>query len=196
MSSSDEIKAAKKALRLAVLEQRRAMSADFRSEADRIITEKVLAHPAFAAAKTVFAYVSMPHEVGTALLLQEIFAAGKTLGLPVCNMQSHTMQFYRLDALGELAGGAYRIPVPPASPERLLTPDIDTVMIVPMLSFDDEGHRLGAGGGYYDRFLAANRIQTIGICYADCKKKQLPADGFDLTLDCCITEQKTEDFYG
>ena len=186
----------KKALRRKIMEQRAEMSFAQRAAADAAITETVLRHPDFQAAKQVFCYVSMPHEVSTRALLTEILRAGKTLGLPVCDPLRNEMRFYRLDALSELKQGAYRIPAPPDDGDRLLLPDADTLMILPMLSFDDAGCRLGAGGGYYDRYLAKNQIKTIGICYADCKQAQLPHDANDQRLMCCVTEQKTEDFYG
>ena len=185
----------KQALRRRIMEQREAMPFTERAAADAAITERVLQHPDFLAAKQVFCYVSMPHEVSTRALLAEILRAGKTLGLPVCDPMRNAMAFYRLDALDELKRGAFRIPAPPVSEERLLLPDADTLMILPMLSFDSDGYRLGAGGGYYDRYLAKNQIKTLGICYADCKQAQLPHDAYDQRLMCCVTEQKTEDFY-
>ena len=190
------ITAEKKELRTAVMHQRRAMSLAFRKEADRLIAEAVLRHPACKAAKQVFCYVSMPHEVGTRAILEAVLAEGKTLGLPVCTPETSGMQFYRLDALSELRAGAYRIPAPPVSADRLLVPSAETLMIVPMLAFDAAGYRLGAGGGYYDRYLAAHSVQAVGICYADCRMTQLPHDNYDRKLMCCVTEQKTEDFYG
>ena len=186
----------KKELRAAVMQQRKAMSLAFRREADRLIAEALLRHPAYRAAKQVFAYVSMPHEVGTRAILEAVLDDGKTLGLPVCTPETSGMQFYRLDALSELGAGAYRIPVPPASVDRLLEPSAETLMIVPMLAFDEAGYRLGAGGGYYDRYLAAHSVQAVRICYADCRMTQLPHDNYDRKLLCCVTEQKTEDFYG
>lgn len=190
------ITAEKKELRTALMHQRRAMSLAFRKEADRLIAEAVLRHPAYQAAKQVLCYVSMPHEVGTRAILEAVLADGKMLGLPVCMPETCEMQFYRLDALSELRAGAYRIPAPPVSADRLLVPPAETLMIVPMLAFDASGYRLGAGGGYYDRYLAAHSVQTIGICYADCRMTQLPHDNYDRKLMCCVTEQKTEDFYG
>ena len=186
----------KKLLRAAMMSQRHAISVAFRREADRAIAEAVLRHPAYQTASQIFAYVSMPHEVGTRAILEAVLADGKALGLPVCDTETSGMQFYRLDALSELKAGAYRIPVPPVSAERLLMPAEDTLVIVPMLAYDAEGYRLGAGGGYYDRFLAANPVRTVGICYADCRMTQLPHDMYDRKLECCVTEQKTEDFYG
>ncbi len=182
-------------LRSAMLTARRAMTT--RAEADETIAQAVCVHPWFQAAKQVFAYVSMPHEVGTKALLQAGLDAGKQLALPVCNTAKHTMIFYRLHHMQELKAGAYRIPVPPVSPERMVTPDADTLMLVPMLAYDAKGYRLGAGGGYYDRYLAAYpNLHTIGICYANGYVNALPVDTYDRPLQCCITETKTEEFYG
>ena len=194
--TATETDAEKKTLRAAMMSQRHAMSVAFRREADRAIAEAVKRHPAYEAASQVFAYVSMPHEVGTRAILEAVLADGKALGLPVCEPETCGMQFYRLEALSELKAGAYRIPVPPVTAERLLLPAEDTLVIVPMLAYDAAGYRLGAGGGYYDRFLAANPVHTVGICYADCRMTQLPHGMYDRKLECCVTEQKTEDFYG
>ncbi|MBR3267555.1 MAG: 5-formyltetrahydrofolate cyclo-ligase [Oscillospiraceae bacterium] len=188
----------KKALRAEILGKRREMPAERREAADASITAQILEHPDFIRAKTVFAYVSMPHEVRTRELLCRILAAGKVLGLPVCDAGTHTLTFYRLDSCDELTEGKYRIPVPPVSEERLLTPDADTLVLVPMLAFDDDGYRLGAGGGYYDRFLAAygHCVRIIGICYAENRIAHLPHDAYDQKIPCCITEQKQEERYG
>lgn len=192
---STDISQQKQLLRNAMMQRRKEMPLALREEADRIIAETVLRHPAYRAAKQVFAYVSMPHEVSTRAVMAAALQDGKRLGLPVCSTESHTLTFYRLDALSELKSGAYRIPVPPVSEDRILIPDADTLVLVPMLAFDENGYRLGAGGGYYDRFLAAYPVKTLGICYADCKLTQLPHDAYDRTLACCVTEQKTEDFH-
>lgn len=175
---------------------RKQMPFAVREAADNAIAEAVLSHPDYAAAKQIFAYVSMPHEVATGAILDAALRDGKTVGLPVCEPETHTLTFYRLDARSELRSGAYRIPVPPVSDDRILMPDADTLVLVPMLAFDEAGYRLGAGGGYYDRFLAAYPVKTLGICYADCKQTQLPHDANDRTISCCVTERKTEDFHG
>lgn len=194
---SDELKQQKAALRRKFLDQRAAMPFDVRTAADAAITARLLDSAAFQNAEQVFCYVSMPHEVSTRALLAAILRSGKTLGLPVCTPSENTMTFYRLGKLDELQAGAYRIPVPPTGTDRILTPDSKTLMIVPMLAFDAEGFRLGAGGGYYDRYLATNNVKTIGICYAEGRITSLPHSEYDKQLDCCITEQKTEDFlYG
>ncbi len=184
----------KAALRDAMLQKRRAMPIDIRAAADEAIARRVLQSPEYASASSVFAYVSMPHEVHTRSLLKEILADGKQLALPVCDTDQHTMQFYLLHSMDELKNGAYRIPVPPTSSERCVQPDAATLMLLPMLAFDAEGYRLGAGGGYYDRYLALYHPITMGLCYADCFVGVLPRDVFDRRMLCCATEQRMEVF--
>ena len=187
----------KKMLRQDMMRLRAEIPLATRHAADEAICRAVLAHPAFAAAKQVFAYVAMPHEVRTQELLTACLDAGKNLALPVCNTVSHTMTFYRLDRMSELTTGAYRIPVPPVSDDRICNADSDTLVLLPMLAFDAEGYRLGAGGGYYDRFLAAHPdVKTIGLCYAYCGVEHLPHDEYDKKMQTLVTEKRTEDFHG
>lgn len=184
----------KASLRDAMLQKRKAMPFDIRAAADEAIAKRVLQSPEYASASKVFAYVSMPHEVHTRFLLGEILADGKQLALPVCDTNRHTMQFYLLRSMDELKGGAYRIPVPPVSSERCVQPDAVTLMLLPMLAFDAQGYRLGAGGGYYDRYLALYHPITMGLCYADCFVSALPRNEYDRRMLCCATEQRMEVF--
>jgi len=191
----NSITAKKKALRTEIMQFRRSFPADAKAKADAAIAEAVLQQAEFQSAEQVFAYVAMPHEVGTKAILQGILEQGKVLGLPVCDAASHTLTFYRLDSPEELQTGMYRIPVPPTEPDRILIPDKTTLVLVPMLAIDHAGYRLGAGGGYYDRFLAAygNIINTLGICYAENCLAELPHDQYDQRILSCITEQKREE---
>ena len=184
----------KQTLRREMLRRRKDMSVQQRQAADDAIAARVLADLDFAAAEQILLYVSMPHEVGTERLLRACLSLGKTLGLPVCDTETHTMQFYRLGDLSELRAGAYRIPVPPQSPDRLLIPERNTLMLMPMLAFDGDGYRLGAGGGFYDRYLATYPVRTTGLCYAACRVPALPRDRYDIPMQRCITEQTTEEF--
>lgn len=184
----------KQAIRRAMLRLRKEMPQERRRAADDAIAGRVLADPVFAQAEQILLYVSMPHEVGTEKLLRACLDAGKTLGLPVCDTDTHTMRFYRLGDMAELCEGAYRIPVPPCTADRLLTPDEHTLMLMPLLAFDEAGYRLGAGGGFYDRYLAAYPVRNTGLCYAACRVPSLPHGAYDIPLQRCITEQTTEEF--
>ena len=57
------------------------------------------------------------------------------------------------------------------------------VVLVPGVAFDAEGHRLGRGRGYYDRFLRTCKARTIGVCFDFQKVDEVPVDAFDVTID-------------
>jgi 5,10-methenyltetrahydrofolate synthetase len=70
------------------------------------------------------------------------------------------------------------------------TPKFD-IIIVPLLGFDPKTmHRIGYGGGYYDKFLAGQpKAKKVGVCYEACKIGRLPIETHDVKLDMIITEE-------
>ena len=72
---------------------------------------------------------------------------------------------------------------------EILAPDAPDLLLVPALAFDREGFRLGRGGGYYDRFLAASRGLTIGLAYAPFVLDRLPRQAHDLPVDAICTQE-------
>lgn len=87
-------------------------------------------------------------------------------------------------------GGSWRIVDTDDDKPVKETPEFDAV-IVPMLGFDAVLNRVGYGGGYYDRFLAAQpSAKKIGVCYEAGRIEQIPAEPHDIPLDMIVTEQK------
>ena len=84
-----------------------------------------------------------------------------------------------------LAPGSFGIPEPLESWPRAV-PD---VLLVPLLAFDAGGHRLGYGGGFYDRTLALLKVPAIGIAYAGQEIASIPFGPHDRTLNMVLTEQ-------
>ena len=70
------------------------------------------------------------------------------------------------------------------------------LLLVPLLAFDNDGYRLGYGGGFYDRALAALRVPAIGIAYAGQQAASLPHEPHDMALDGILTEQGLRLFSG
>ena len=68
------------------------------------------------------------------------------------------------------------------------------MLLVPLLAFDTSGHRLGYGGGFYDRTLEKLDIPAIGIAYAGQEVASLPAEVHDRRLDMILTEQGLRQF--
>lgn len=113
---------------------------------------------------------------------------GHPLCLPVVTDKVGALVF-RAWAPGEaLVEGVFDTRVPP--PDRPVVEP--TVLLVPLLAFDRAGYRLGYGGGYYDRTLAAlaqNQPTSIGLAFAAQEVDTLPHEAHDRRLDWVITEQ-------
>ncbi|WP_170979146.1 5-formyltetrahydrofolate cyclo-ligase [Roseomonas sp. HF4] len=133
----------------------------------------------------VSAFWPMGPEIDVRPLLDALHARGQALCLPVTPRRGQPLRFRRWapgDALGHGPMGT-REPLP-AAPE--VVPDW---LLVPLLAFDRAGRRLGYGGGYYDRTLAALPGATaIGVAYAGQEMQEVPAGPNDMRLDRVATE--------
>lgn len=150
-------------LRRAGRRARRALTDAERAEFSQRITAHLLDWPAFQAANTVMAYASMPDEVDTWPLLSAILSQGKVLLLPRCT-EDRRMEAVRVDALNALQPKTLGIPEP-AYGETVPARDIPLIL-TPGVAFDSQGHRIGQGGGYYDRFLAECAGIACGIAFS------------------------------
>jgi 5-formyltetrahydrofolate cyclo-ligase len=89
-----------------------------------------------------------------------------------------------------VAGADLELAEDPDRPARTRAEEVD-VFVVPGVLFDRSGHRLGRGGGHYDRLLARRRANTtrIGVCYVDRVVNELPVDPWDVSMDALVTDQ-------
>ncbi len=181
MSAAEE----KQALRRTMRQLRRELTPESCAESDRKIQDRVLALPEWQAARHVFLYYAVKAEVDTQALLQAAWQNGKTVYLPQCGRQGH-MQAMQTDGLQQLQAGAYGIPEPASG--QVLDPEVDCLVIVPGLAFDRTGHRLGQGGGYYDRWLGAYSGFFLGLCREKMLLEAVPREAHDRPMDMIVTE--------
>jgi 5-formyltetrahydrofolate cyclo-ligase len=159
---------------------------------------KALADPDFAAAIAAQAatlaiapgtiiggYHALPDEADPALLLDMLAASGCTIAFPRVAAPGMALQFHPVPASEVLKAGPYGI-YEPQGHWPCQSPD---VLLVPLLAFDATGHRLGYGGGYYDRTIAGLNAVTIGIAYAGQEVSSIPHEPHDRRLDFLLTEQ-------
>lgn len=104
----------------------------------------------------------MPGEIDLRPLMTELVKQGVTAVLPVITQRNQPLEFWQWIPGEALSGdGLWGIPVP--SVRRQVVPEM---LLVPILGFDDQGHRLGFGGGYYDRSIAT--MQSPPVCIGVC----------------------------
>lgn len=171
----------KKALRREIRSRKQAMTAEELAAMSAVITKKLLQHPRITQAATIMLYCSLPDEPDTHSLIKKLSEKGKRIVLPVVT-GPETMELREYSSTADMRKGAFGILEPTGTPFTGYD-SIDTA-IVPGMSFDDSGHRLGRGKGYYDRFLPKmKKAYTIGVCFDFQKEKAVPAGELDFTVD-------------
>ncbi|MBK8575074.1 MAG: 5-formyltetrahydrofolate cyclo-ligase [Elusimicrobia bacterium] len=145
----------------------------------------VSARAEFHRARRVGVFLSLPTEIDTAPLIELARQEGKTVAVPVVFPQEGRMRFAVLPAgRPKLKKNVYGI-LEPLQPEWVNSLDL---VIVPGAAFTDRGDRLGAGAGYYDRFLSGrSRPKSIGICFDEQRAVRLPCAPHDRRVDVVVT---------
>ncbi|MEO8423293.1 MAG: 5-formyltetrahydrofolate cyclo-ligase [Actinomycetota bacterium] len=188
MTTSADLKRAKRAVRHRVLAARDALPASERERASALIAERVLSLPELERASTVMAFWSFGSEVDTALLIEALHIRDVRIALPRIVDED-------LEPRGFIPGitpvtvtpfGAYE----PEGPEAIDPSAID-VVLTPGVAFDPSGRRVGYGGGFYDRFFPRTRPDAtrLGIAFdVQLIDEDLPGGHFDLGLHGVVTE--------
>lgn len=179
----------KPALR-AVLRLRRAqLPAADRQRAALAATQRIRHLRAWQRAQHIGVYWACASELPTQPLIAAARAQHKTLYLPQIGAHG-VMRFLRFDTHTPLRHNRHGIAEPCGQP-RCSGQRLD-LLIVPLLGFDAEGYRLGAGGGYYDRYLA-RRLGAHPLClgwaFAEQQLSTLPREPWDQRLDGIVTQR-------
>lgn len=139
-------------------------------------------------------YYPKGKEMDTIPLAEKLWERGVRVALPVIESGSIGLKFSLWEKGAVLAEGVFGIPAPVK--ELFVEPDI---IVVPLLIFDQRGHRLGYGKGYYDAALASLRstkqVMAVGYAYAEqACLFALPREDHDQKLDLVVTPQRVFDF--
>jgi 5-formyltetrahydrofolate cyclo-ligase len=191
---TDDILAQKQVLRRSMAAKRDAITLTQRAHAASSLAALLMARIAFPADACIGGYFPFRSEFDLQPLLRVLHETGRALALPTIVARGQPLLFRRHRPGDAMAINAMGIPEPsPEAPEVSLTH-----MLVPLLAFDDLGYRLGYGGGYYDRTLAAlqgagRKVASIGIGFDLQRLEEVPRDAADQRLDLIVTER---DLYG
>ena len=142
--------------------------------------------PEVEAAHTVLLFYGVGREPDTTELIEALWQRGKTVLLPRC-LPKRGMEARRIVSGSKLVYSAYGIPEPDQECPVVLRDTIDLIL-VPNLCCDQQGYRLGHGGGYYDRYLAGYSGMTVSLCPEAWLQEQLPRDEYDLPVRLVLTE--------
>ncbi len=178
----------KRALRAQIGDAERALDAAYKAESSAAVCRALAALPQFAAAETVLAFCGTVREIDTQAFLRETLAREKALLLPRCEEGGRlSLRVVRnLDA--DLESGAFGIREPRDSCPVHAPEDVG-LAVVPCVTFDRAGNRLGRGGGYYDRLLPLLRCETVCICRERLLADRVPTAPHDAKCTLYLTEK-------
>lgn len=190
MASSYGTDADKSSLRSNYLRVRRAIPARLRISSDDTIRSALRGFDVFQRAPIVLTYVSFGPEVDTRTIIEELLEEGRRVAVPRVVLEEHKMVFSEISSLDELSPGTMKILEPPADAPVLTVPEmVKTACLVPGLVFDGSGHRVGYGGGYYDRFLTFYPGNKIGLArVTQLSSNPLPVGEHDVPVDFLVSE--------
>jgi 5-formyltetrahydrofolate cyclo-ligase len=177
----------KQELRAMLRQKRDSIDPEQKKQLDRAIVERIAASKEFKAANKLLLYAPHGSEINLLPLVRLARKIGKTVAFPRCDVEHTTMRFYVLEPDARLVRGAYGI-AEPAPDAPLCEPDAHTLCILPGLSFDTRGNRIGYGKGYYDRFLADFTGMTVGAVYEQLLSDVIPTEEHDLPVQALFTE--------
>ena len=175
----------KSSLRKLLLARRDNLSADFIGIASKQIQKNLKKIESYRDSNVIACYYSIGSEVKTQDIIQEILSEGKTLALP--RIEDDTLVFCCVKKFEDLEKGEFGIMEPKHNCPKLKKFD---VILVPAVAMTKDGHRLGYGKGFYDKFLTGKNIVTIALTYSKLVVKKIPKSNVDVPIEWVVTEDE------
>jgi len=182
-------------IRKTLLVKRRAVMAEQRRVAAQAAKQLLVTNSLFYTSQHIACYLGQEDEFDCTPIIQEIWRLGKKCYLPVLSLQkTNYLEFVVYHPGDCLRLNRYKI-FEPESDDGLAAEELDLV-IVPLVAFDTNGHRVGMGGGYYDRTFAFKQRELtdkpglLGLGYELQKIMMISHDPWDVMLDGVLTEKK------
>ena len=177
----------KQALRKEVREKKRAMTAEQIEKASEDLARQFCATAFYRDAQTIYGYMPYNQEVRTEQILLQALKDGKKVAVP--KVYGDIMHFIYLENLDQVEKGYAGIPEPVA--DGPVANDEKALVLMPGLAFDYAGHRIGYGGGFYDKFLSAEPTHpTVALCYSFQMFESLETEEFDVPVDLVLWAQE------
>jgi 5-formyltetrahydrofolate cyclo-ligase len=176
----------KKTLRHTISEKKRSLSEAQIVSKSEVLAQKLFKTKQYQQAESLYAYMSFNQEVRTITIIERAWEDGKRVAVP--KIIGRDMVFIWIFSFEHLLPqGACRIPEPVK--DGPVADDQSALIIMPGLAFDLAGHRVGYGGGFYDRFLEREpNHPRIALCFDFQLVDQIEAEAHDVLVDQVITD--------
>jgi 5-formyltetrahydrofolate cyclo-ligase len=183
-------------LRQTIRQQRRALTRDEAEFCAEQMAQHLFKHPLILRSHRIAAYLAADGEMDPAPLLELLWSAGKQVYLPVLvPFSRQKLWFARFSSGDMLACNRFGIPEPVR--RNLIKPLALDLVLTPLVAFDTAGHRIGMGGGFYDRTFAFlqrrqhwHKPNLLGLAYELQKQATIKPNSWDVPLDAIATETR------
>lgn len=186
MSCENDILMRKAQLRKMIREKRRELSSSERERSAAAVAEALLSLDALRGAKYVLAYMPMKYELDILPAVEKLRKIGVKPVFPLCVENGGLRLFIPAKENG-FKVGAYGILEPnEETAQEIGAQELDAILL-PAIGFDRNGHRLGQGGGYYDRLLAKTDCLRIAVGFNCQLLESIPVEDTDQRVDIVVT---------
>ena len=183
-----------------IRQKRNQLNPDEQNQAAIALTRHFLSLSELEQAQHIALYLSADGEVGTYLLIQELQRLGKDVYLPVIHpFSAGHLLFLSYDESTSMVFNRYNISEPKLEKNKIIPVEQLDIICTPLVAFDKQGHRLGMGGGYYDRtlepwFRSQSGPKPIGLAHNCQEVEQLPVESWDVPLPKILTPKQIWDW--
>ncbi len=177
--------------------QRQALPANTQRQHSKALCQNIIGQKNYRNSQRIAFYLANDGEIDPALLIEHAWFAGKKVYLPILSPMKNALYFapYREDS--KLRLNRFNIPEPVCQPSQWKTAQQLDLLLLPLVAFDENGNRVGMGGGFYDRTLAYlqhrrfwRKPTLVGLAHEIQKVERLKAQSWDIPLDYIATEKQ------
>lgn len=181
----------KKTIRAEIIKRIKEIGIKERETKSQQIIENLINCILWKKAEIIATTMPMSHEINTTYLIDACWESQKTVVVPKCNHDTREMQFYKITSYSDLQKGYFGIMEPIEDRCEKISKDLIELIVVPGVAFTKEGHRLGYGGGYYDRYLENYKYDFLALAFDAQMIDYIPTEKHDLPMPLIITESNT-----
>ena len=174
----------KSEIRSNIKAQKRALTAQEIAVRSHAICRNFLQQPFYQQAEVIYAYAAYNQEIRTEEIMEDAWRQGKRVAVP--KVIGEGMAFFYINALSQLEDGYCHIPEPVTTEEA---DDACALILMPGLAFDTQFHRIGYGGGYYDRYLDEKRdcdFLKVALAYDFQLLDRIETEAHDYKIDALV----------
>ncbi|MFQ3542772.1 5-formyltetrahydrofolate cyclo-ligase [Halobacillus rhizosphaerae] len=161
-----------------------------RLEISKLILNRLFSSKIWKASSVIGVTISKGDEWPTLPIIQKAWDQGKTVVVPKCVPNKKELIFYKITDLSQLEVVYYGLKEPDPSKTVLVQKQAIELLLVPGLLFNEDGYRIGFGGGYYDRYLEKYVGETISLASEKQLQEQIPIESFDIPVQFICTEER------